>query len=120
MSNVLTDSGCQYIAQLLAANIALTPDFIAWGSGAGTASDTDTALFTEENETRVLAARANPAPDTTSWTANLVALAAKTITNAAVFSDQVGGYMNLKANFPGVPLAPGGAIQFIFTLRITQ
>lgn len=120
MSNVLTDAGCQYIATLLSANLALTPDFITWGTGTAAATDADTALGHEEIEDRSLAQRANPALDTAQWTGNLVALGPKTITEAAVYSAPFGGLMMLKASFPGVVLATGAAIQFIFTLRITQ
>jgi hypothetical protein len=120
MANVLTNAGCKYITDLLAALEVVNPDFVGWGHSASTTLVTDTALGAEGVEARSMCAKSKPANDTAAWTANIVSLSNQTITEAAIFDDQVTGVMILKADFPPVSLAVGAAIQFIFTLRIVQ
>lgn len=120
MANVLTNAGCQYIVRALSGNETITPDYLSWGTGPDTADVTDTDVSVQSTEPRALCARSIPAPDTAAWTANLVADRPKTITNAGIYTDPAAGSLLLLADFPGVVLPTGAAIQFVFTLRIMQ
>ena len=94
------------------------PNYVAWGTGAGTSDPTDTTLFTEASETRVAGTSTQQTTTVTNDTYQVVgtltcAGSGKTITNAGLFDQQaVGGNMLMKSDFTGVALAVGESIQF--------
>ncbi|KKL06575.1 hypothetical protein LCGC14_2594690, partial [marine sediment metagenome] len=53
MATVLTNVGEQYICDHLSGVETGAADYVAWGTGGGTAVKGDTALTTEASETRV-------------------------------------------------------------------
>lgn len=128
MATVFTNIGKQWVADkmrdngsgagIVASNGA--QDFIAWGTGAGTAAVADTTLFTEASEARVQGTMSTVTTDTTSDTyqvvATITATGTKTITNAGVFDASTVGDMLMKGDFSGIPVVSGDSIEFTFKL----
>jgi len=100
---------------------ATEPNYVAWGTGAGTAAVTDTTLFTEASETRVAGTSTQQTVTTTNDTyqviGTLTANGAKTITNAGLFDASTVGNLYVKGDFTGIPLSLNDAIQF--TIKCT-
>ncbi len=97
------------------------PAYVAWGTGAGTAAATDTTLFTEASEARVLGTSTQQTTTVTNDTYQVVgtltvAGSGKTITNAGLFDASTGGNMLMKGDFTGVALNVGESIQFTMKL----
>jgi hypothetical protein len=117
MANVFTTVGAQFVTDLFdGTSSAPATHYIAWGTGAGTAVIGSTTLFTEGPETRVAATRSQPTAVQNQFVATITASAARTVTNAGVFSAATVGNLYLHSDFTGVVLATGDAIQFTFTL----
>ena len=120
MATVCTSVGKEWIIDKLDETVQTTGDYIAWGTGAGTAAVGDTALFTEAAETRVLATRSQPATDTIRWVGTITAAGAKTITNAGNFTaTPAGGTLIVHGDFTGIVLAISDQIQFTINLQVT-
>lgn len=116
MANVYTQAGEEFVVDQID---AFGNFYIGWGTGAGTAAKGDTALFTEASEARVLATKSQPLADKNQWVATLTADAAKTITNAGVFTQSTAGTLVVHGDFAGVALALGDKIEFTATLEQT-
>ena len=97
------------------------PNFVAWGTGAGTAGITDTTLFTEGPEARTTGTSTqqlqNVANDTYQVVGTITATAGRTVTNAGLFDASTVGNLFVKGDFTGIPLSTSDAIQF--TIRLT-
>lgn len=98
------------------------PNFVAWGTGAGTTAVGDTTLFTEASEARVAGTSTQQTVNTTNDTYQVVgtltvAGSGKTITNAGLFDAASGGNLYMKGDFTGIALDVGESIQF--TMRVT-
>lgn len=126
MATVLTTVGKAQIVDLIDGTVAVTADYIGWGTGAGTAAVGDTDLFTAATEARVSATRSQPSADKIRWVATLTADGTKTITNAGVFdgagsgSPPSGGTpLIVKGDFTGVALNLNDQITFTIDLQIT-
>jgi len=119
MATVLAQVGEEWIVDKLDEIVQTTGDYIGWGTGAGTASKSDTTLFTEASETRVTATRTQPLADKLQWVGTLTADAAKTITNAGNFTAVTGGTLIIHGDFTGIPLNLGDKIEFTIQLEIT-
>jgi hypothetical protein len=120
MATVLTQVGEEWIVDKLDETIQTTGDYVAWGTGAGTAAKGDTALFTEASEVRVLATRTQPVTDKIRWVAQITADGGKTITNAGNFTaTPTGGTLIVHGDFTGIVLALGDKIEFTIDLEIT-
>jgi hypothetical protein len=116
MADIYTNKGEELTADYIDGTAsAPTNWYIGWGTGAGTASKTDTTLFTEVG-TRVAATESQPTASQNRFVATLTASGAQTITNAGVFDASTSGNMLLKSDFTAVPLADGETIEFTFTL----
>jgi len=99
------------------------PTFLGWGTGAGTAADGDTTLFTEK-DTDLSAAGPNRTAGTSSQqtttttndtyqvVATRTATGAGTVTNAGLFDASSAGNLFLKGDFTGIGLSSGDGIQF--------
>jgi len=94
-------------------------DFIAQGTGAGSASVSSTTLSTEASESRVSATKSQPAADTNQWQATITANGSKTITNAGVFDASTGGNLLIIVDGLSIAVAANDSIQFTFTLQQT-
>jgi hypothetical protein len=97
------------------------PNYIGWGTGAGTAAITDTTLFTEASEARVAGTSTQATTTTTSDTYQVVgtmtvAGSGKTITNAGLFDASTSGNLFMKGDFTGIALNVGESISF--TLKV--
>lgn len=113
MADIFTTAGEGLVADAVE---AFASYFIGWGTGAGTSAKGDTTLFAESTESRVAAAMTQPTASTNQFLATITADAAKTITNAGVFTAASGGTLVTKSDFSGVALASGDKIEFTFQL----
>lgn len=93
------------------------PNYIGWGTGAGTAAVGDVSLFTEASEDRVAGTSTVETIDVTDDTyqveGTLTADGSKTITNVANFDADTSGRIHMKVDFTGVPLNENDTIKFI-------
>lgn len=119
MATVISTVGKAWVIDKLDETVQTTADYVAWGTGAGTAAVGDTTLFTEASEARVVATRTQPAADTIQWVGTLTANGSKTITNAGNFTASSSGTLVVKGDFTGVVLALNDQIQFTITLQQT-
>ena len=120
MATVLTTVGKAYIVDKLDTTVATKLEYVAWGTGAGTAAVGDTTLFTEATEARTLGTLTQPAADTMRCVGTITcAGAGKTITNAGSFTASTAGTLGVKGDFTGIVLAIGDQIQFTIDIQIT-
>lgn len=98
------------------------PNYVAWGTGAGTAAATDTTLFTESTEeSRVAGTSTRVTTTVTNDSYQVVGTitvvtSGKTITNVGLFDAATTGNLFMKGDFTGVALAIGESIEF--TLKV--
>lgn len=122
MATVLANTGKAITTNRLK-GAGTEPNYVAWGTGAGTAAITDTTLFTESTETRVAGTSTQVTTTTTNDTyqavGTLVAAAGKTITNAGLFDAVTAGNLFMKGDFTGVVLNTGESIQFTMQVQYT-
>jgi hypothetical protein len=95
------------------------PNFVAMGTGAGTAAIADTTLFTEV-ETRTSGTSTQQTTTTTNDTyqviGSITATAPRAVTNAGLFDAVSAGNLFVKGDFSVINLAIGDSIQF--TIKI--
>lgn len=121
-ATVITNAGQAIVTNLVSGIGGTVPNFVAWGTGAGTAGVTDTTLFTETtDETRVTGTKSRVTTTVTNDTyqvvsTNTVATAGKTITNVGIFDASTTGNLYFKSDFTGLALLVGDSITF--TLKI--
>jgi hypothetical protein len=111
---------------------AIEPKYIGWGTGAGTAGNTDTTLFTEKlvdlttsagtDHTTGTASQqtTSTTDDTYRVTGTRTATGAGTVTNAGLFTAASGGTLFLKGDFTGIGLASADSIAFTFNAQFNQ
>lgn len=119
-ANFFTNAGKAIVTNRLK-GAGTEPNYIAWGTGAGTTAATDTTLFTEASEARVAGTSTQQTVTVTNDTYQVVgtmtvAGAGKTITNAGLFDASSAGNMLVKGDFTGIVLAIGESIAFTFKL----
>ena len=120
MATVLTQVGEEYIVDKLQETVQTTPDWIGWGTGAGTAAKGDTILFTEASETRIQGTMSQPVADKLRLVGTMTcAGAGKTITNAGNFTAVTAGVLIVHGDFTGVVLNVGDKIEFTIDLEIS-
>ena len=105
---------------------------IGWGTGAGTATATDTTLFTEKlvdlttsaGTDHTVGTSTQQTTTTTNDTYRVVgtrtATGAGTVTNAGLFDAASGGTLFFKGDFTGIGLAAADAIQFTMNTQLTN
>ena len=117
MATVFTYAGAAITTNRIA-GAGTEPKYVAWGTGVGTAGVSDTTLFTESSEeTRTTGTSSRVTTSQTNDTYQVVgtltcATSGKTITNCGLFDASTVGNLYMKADFTGVALAVGEAIQF--------
>ena len=119
MATVLTNLGEQFVCDFLSAVTSTAADYVAWGTGAGTAVKGDTTLFTEASEARVQGTKSTNGTGASAKyqvIGQITADGTKTITNAGLFNASTSGIMFIKGDFTGIPLTVGDKIEFTFTL----
>lgn len=118
MATVLTDVGKANMINALNGGSHTAPTYVAWGTGTGTASKTDTTLFTEASESRTNGTKSvvttTVTNDTYQVVGTITADGTKTITNAGLFDASTSGDMYVKGDFTGIALSLGDSIQFTF------
>ena len=102
---------------------ATEPNYVAWGTGAGTSAVGDTTLFTEASETRVAGTSTQQTTaetdDTYQVIGTLTADGTKVITNAGLFDAVSSGNLFVKGDFSDISLSASDAIQFTFQVQFT-
>ena len=124
MAAVLTNAGKAITTSRLKGT-GTEPNYVAWGTGTGTAAVADTTLFTEASEARVAGTSIQQttavANDTYLVVGTIIADGAKTITNIGLFDAASAGNLFMHADFggSGVPLNAGDAIQLVQKVQYT-
>ena len=122
MSTLLVNTGKAIVTNYLAGGAATQPKYVAWGTGAGTTSATDTTLFSETGS-RVTGTATQQTTSTTDDTYQVVgtqtAGTSLTITNAGLFDASTSGNLFVKGDFTGVALTSGDSIQFTFKTQFS-
>lgn len=120
MADVFLNAGKAICANRLKGT-GTEPNYIGWGTGAGTAAATDTTLFTEASESRVAATSTvvttTVTNDTYQLVGTLTADSGKTITNVGAFDASTSGNGLVKSDFTGVALSTSESIQFTLKLK---
>lgn len=118
-ATVFTTVGKAFVIDKLDESVQTTPQYVGWGTGAGTAAVGDTTLFTEASESRVAGTLSQPSADTLRNVATLTADGTKTITNAGSFTASTSGTLFIKGDFTGVALLLNDQIQFTIDFQQT-
>ena len=119
MATLLVNTGKAVVTNRVknGATGATEPNYVAWGTGAGTTALTDTTLFTEVG-TRIAGTSTQQTTTTTSDTYQVVgtitAGSSLTITNAGLLDALTVGNLFVKGDFTGLALNSGDSIQFTF------
>lgn len=117
MADIFTDVGENLTADYFDGTSSAPANYhTGWGTGAGTAAKTDTTLFTEAAETRVIASESQPSSNINQFVATITSASTQTITNAGLFDAATTGNMPLKSDFGGIALDSGDKIEFTFQL----
>jgi hypothetical protein len=124
MATLLVNTGKAVVTNRIknGATGATEPNYVAWGTGAGTAAAADTTLFTEIG-TRVAGTSTQVTTSTTNDTYQVVgtqtAGSSVTITNAGLFDASTSGNLFVKGDFSGIALTSGDSIQFTFKTQFS-
>jgi hypothetical protein len=122
MATVLANAGKAIITNRIK-GAGTEPNYVAWGTGAGTAAATDTTLFTESAEARVAGTSTQQTTTTTSDTYQVIgtmtASAGRTITNAGLLDASTSGNLFVKGDFTGIVLNSAESIQFTFKVQFS-
>jgi hypothetical protein len=122
---VLTNLGEEFVVDKLTETVQTKPEYVGWGTGAGTAAKADTDLFTPAAEARVLTTTSKTGTGSTAKyqaVGTITSASAQTITNAGLWttagtgSPPSGGTLIVKGDHTGVVLAINDQIQYTFTL----
>jgi hypothetical protein len=119
MATVLLNAGEEYVVDKLTETVQTQPQYIGWGTGAGTAAKADTDLFTPSAEARVAGTVSKQGTGSAAkWqnVATITSASVQTITNAAAFTASSAGTCVIKGDHTGVALQIGDQITYTFTL----
>ena len=115
MATVVTNAGLDILTNRIKGS-GTEPNYVAWGTGAGTAAVGDTTLFTESAESRTSGTSSRQTTNTTNDTYRVIgtitASAGRAITNAGLFDAASTGNLFVKGDFSTVNLLTGESIQF--------
>ena len=124
MATLLVNTGKAVVTNRVknGATGATEPNYVAWGTGAGTTALTDTTLFTETG-TRVAGTSTQQTTTTTSDTYQVIgtqtAGGTLAITNAGLFDASTVGNLFVKGDFTTINLSSGDSIQFTFKTQFS-
>ena len=122
MATLLVTTGKAIVTNYLAGGAATQPKYVAWGTGAGTTSVTDTTLFTETG-TRTSGTTTQQTTTTTNDTYQVIgtqtAGGTLAITNAGLFDASTSGNLFVKGDFTTINLSSGDSIQFTFKTQFS-
>jgi hypothetical protein len=121
MATLLVNTGKAVVTNRIIGS-GTEPNYVAWGTGAGTTAATDTTLFTEVG-TRTSGTSTQQTTTTTNDTYQVIgtvtAGSSLTITNAGLFDALTVGNLFVKGDFTGVALTSGDSIQFTFKTQFS-
>jgi len=121
MATLLVNTGKAIVTNRLNSGGTI-PQYVAWGTGAGTTAATDTTLFTEVTP-RVSGTVTQQTTSTTNDTFQVVATqtagTTETITNAGLFDASTSGNLFIKGDFTGVALNSGDSIAFTVKVQFS-
>ena len=121
MATVVTNTGEEYTVDKFTETVQTKPEYVGWGTGAGTAAKADTDLFTPVNTDpgnvlRLVATTSKTGSGSTAKyqaVATLTALAGgQTITNAGLWTAVSGGSLVVKGDHASTVLAGADQIQY--------
>ena len=124
MATLLVNTGKAVVTNRIknGATGATEPNYVAWGTGAGTTAATDTTLFTEVG-TRVAGTSTQQTTSTTNDTYQVIgtqtASGTLAITNAGLFDASTSGNLFVKGDFTTINLTAGDSIQFTFKTQFS-
>jgi hypothetical protein len=124
MATLLVNTGKAVVTNRVknGATGATEPNYVAYGTGAGTTALTDTTLFTETG-TRVAGTSTQQTTTTTSDTYQVIgtqtAGSTLAITNAGLFDASTSGNLFVKGDFTTINLSSGDSIQFTFKTQFS-
>jgi hypothetical protein len=124
MATLLVNTGKAVVTNRVknGATGATEPNYVAYGTGAGTTALTDTTLFTETG-TRVAGTSTQQTTTTTSDTYQVIgtqtAGGTLAITNAGLFDASTSGNLFVKGDFTTINLSSGDSIQFTFKTQFS-
>ena len=121
MATLLVNTGRAIITNRLNGG-GTTPQYVGWGTGAGTTGATDTTLFTEvlpRVSGTVSQVTTSSTNDTFQVVATQTAGTSETITNAGLFDASTSGNLFVKGDFTGIPLNSSDSIQFTFKVQFS-
>ena len=124
MATLLVNTGKAVVTNRVknGATGATEPNYVAWGTGAGTTALTDTTLFTETG-TRTAGTSTQQTTSTTNDTYQVVgtmtAGGTLAITNAGLFDASTSGNLFVKGDFTTINLSSGDSIQFTFKTQFS-
>jgi hypothetical protein len=121
---VVTNAGEEYTVDKFTETVQTKPEYIGWGTGAGTAAKADTDLFTPINTDpgnvlRLVATTSKTGTGATAKyqaVATLQSVAGGTMTNAGLWTAVSGGTLVVHGDHTGVVLATGDQIAYTFTI----
>lgn len=122
MADAVTNGGRKVITHRIKADGTYNePKYIAWGTGAGTAAVTDTALFTASAEARTAGTSSivttTVTEDTYQVVGTITSLSNQTITEVGLFTDAAGGTLVEHSSFSGIALLTGDYIDFTIKVK---
>lgn len=122
MATVVTNAGKAIITNRIKGS-GTEPNYIAWGTGAGTASASATTLYTEAPESRVAGTSSQQTTSTTNDTYQVIgtmtATGSRTITNAGLFDASTSGNLFMYGDFTGVALNTNDSIAFTMKVQFS-
>lgn len=120
-----TDVGQAFAVDQLDKNTAVAAAsfsyFGAWGSGSTTPAVGDTALVSENAESRTsiaAGAMSQPATDTVRWTYTIVATGTRTVQETGIFSASSAGNMHIRIVHGSLALESGDSVAYTVNLRL--
>lgn len=116
---ILTNVGEEWLVDKIGETVQTMPQFVDWGTGAGTAAKADTTLFTAAPEARVTATYSKVgtgAAAVAQYVATLTSAAGATITNVGFWTASSGGSLIIHADHAGTVLAASDQIQYTLTI----
>lgn len=122
---VITNAGEEFTVDKFNESIQTVPNYVGWGTGAGTAAKADTDLFTPinsdpSNVLRILGTNSKTGSGSTAKYQVVATLQCvsgpQTITNAGAWTAVSGGTLVLHGDHSGVTLQTGDQIQYTFTI----
>jgi hypothetical protein len=121
MATLLVNTGKAVVTNRIKGS-GTEPNYVAWGTGAGTTALTDTTLFSETG-TRVSGTSTQETTSTTDDTYQVVATqtagGSLAITNAGLFDALTTGNLFVKGDFSTINLSSGDSIQFTFKTQFS-